>query len=208
KFNWRNTTGRTLMEPRMYFDMYMRDGANRPIGKDLTGTGPFDVSYGSISSKTFDGLAPNSRYCFSLRARTGHGTQGCISAITSNVACATTLAAGATPVHPPSPPPPAAIVINARIMPGNVIAITGHGFKPNGAVTVRVTDQTLRSIFIMTIGGQRITANASGALNVTFQGLCKSPGLLYFAANDGRPVPASVDRTGTLWSNTPTVTCS
>ena len=120
KFNWRNTTGRTLMEPRMYFDMYMRDGANRPIGKDLTGTGPFDVSYGSISSKTFDDLAPNSRYCFSLRARTGRGTQGCISAITSNVACATTLAAGATPVHPPSPPPPAAIVINARIMPGNV----------------------------------------------------------------------------------------
>src|SRR5215510_2168059 len=106
--SWRNTTGKhaplglrlesapiigvvPASEHIIYFDMYFRDGAMRPIGRDLTGTGVGRVSYHSVSSKSFDGLAPNTRYCFALRARTHAGTQGCISAQTSNWACATTL---------------------------------------------------------------------------------------------------------------------
>ena len=95
KFSWRNTTGLSLEEPNMYFDMFMRDAAGNKVG-DLTGTGPFSVSFHSISTKIYDGLRPNSKYCFALRARNAAGTQGCVSLITSNWACATTLAVGPT----------------------------------------------------------------------------------------------------------------
>jgi hypothetical protein len=106
--SWRNTTGRRVQirtgvfpvphalpnfENRMWFDMYLHHGDGRPTGKNLTGTGPYNVSYGSRSSKTFNGLAANTRYCFALRARTAGGTQGCVSGATSNWACATTMAA-------------------------------------------------------------------------------------------------------------------
>jgi len=207
-FRWRNTTGRTLLEPRMFFDMYMRDGAGNSIGMDLTGTGPFDVRYGSTSTKTFNNLRPNTKYCFSLRARTAGGTQGCISALASNVACATTLSPGATPVStgPVDTGVGSPIVIQARVAPGNVIVITGRGFRPNAAITIRVTDQTLRSLFFQMNNGHRITASSSGTLNETFRSVCQLPGILYFAAQDGRSNPS--DMTGTLWSNTPMITCT
>jgi hypothetical protein len=207
-FSWRNTTGRTLQEPRMFFDMYMRDGAGNSTGMDLTGTGPYNVRYGSTSTKTFNNLRPNTKYCFSLRARTAGGTQGCISAVTSNVACATTPPSGSATVStgPVDTGVGSPIVLQARGMPGNVIVITGRGFRPNTAVTIRVTDQTLRSLFFQTNNGHRITASGSGTLNETFRGVCQLPGILYFAAQDGRSNPS--DRTGTLWSNTPTINCT
>jgi hypothetical protein len=63
------------------------------------------VSFGATSSQIFDGLAPNARYCFTLRARTERGTQGCISVVTSNWACATSLAAVISPAPKPAAVP-------------------------------------------------------------------------------------------------------
>lgn len=102
KVQWTNTTGRfgaaTGIEwgefPTIYFDMYLRDGAKKPIGRDLTGV---DIkqnafSYNSVTWYYFDKLSPNTNYCFALRTRTEAGTQGCVSAQTSNWACTTTKA--------------------------------------------------------------------------------------------------------------------
>jgi len=192
----------------MWFDMYLRDGANRPIGRDLTGTGPFSVSYGSISSKVFTGLAANTKYCFSLRTRTLGGTQGCISALASNIACTTTLPAGAPPVPPVPPPMAQRITISATGRPNNTIVITGGGFRPNAPVTVRVADDALKQVFLTANDGQRITSEGNGTINLTFHGLCTNPGNLYFSANDGRQVPPRVDVTGVLWSNTVKIICT
>lgn len=58
--------------------------------KDLTGTGPLNVVYQGWSSHAFRGLAPNTTLCFRIRARTGKGTEGCVSQIFSAQVCATT----------------------------------------------------------------------------------------------------------------------
>lgn len=94
---WRNTTGKFASgplkwwsEPVMYFDMYFRNGNKQQIGRDLTGQGSFLVQYGELTRYRFDKLAPNTRYCFALRARTEGGTQGCVSAVTSNWGCGAT----------------------------------------------------------------------------------------------------------------------
>jgi hypothetical protein len=55
-FSWRNTTGHWLAEPTMFFDMYLQHGG-KSIGRDLTGTGPFSVSFGSTSSQVFNGAS-------------------------------------------------------------------------------------------------------------------------------------------------------
>ena len=86
-------TGIPLADASNYFDMYFRDGATKPIGRDLTGVRiGHSGEYGEVTDYVFGNLSPNTRYCFALRARTEAGTQGCVSAQTSNWACATTKA--------------------------------------------------------------------------------------------------------------------
>lgn len=206
EFSWRNTTGKSIEQPRMFFDMYLRGGNNNQIGRDLTGTGPFDVSYGSRSAKTFTGLSPNSRYCFSLRARSAGGTQGCISAITSNVACVNTLAPGA--VVAPGTMPNTKPSISSEGRPGNVIIIRGSGFRAGAPVAVRYTDVDLPMIQVDIDSRGPIRADGAGRMSATFNNLCKRKGVIYFTATDGRPVPSSIDHTGMLWSNAATITCT
>jgi hypothetical protein len=220
EFSWRNLTNKGMNKSgtvgvndqphEMYFDIYVRDAKQGQLGKDETGTGPFKgLVYGSRSSKVFDGLLANKAYCFALRARTGGGTQGCISELTSAWACATTPPVGAPVVAENQPPKAVSPTMSAAGKPGNVITISGQGFTPNALVTVRVTDQSLRSVWTgAENNGQPIRASPGGAVNVTFNGLCKSPGLLFFSANDGRKVPPNVDVTETLWSKTATITCT
>ena len=207
-FSWRNTTGHWLAEPKMFFDMYLQHGG-KSIGRDLTGTGPYSVSFGSTSSYVFNGLAPNTNYCFALRARTEGGTQGCISEVTSNWACATTVAVGASvPNRPQGPPPPPPFVISATGGPNNTVTITGSGFLHNAPVGVRVADQARNYAFVLitSIGGQRITSDGNGSIKLTFQGLCTQQGAtVSFSAEDGRKIPSGAD---TLWSNTASIRCT
>jgi hypothetical protein len=86
-------TGIPLADSSAYFDMYFRDGATKPIGRDLTGARVgMSANYGEVTDYVFDKLSPNTKYCFALRARTEAGTQGCVSAETSNWACTATKA--------------------------------------------------------------------------------------------------------------------
>jgi hypothetical protein len=220
EFSWRNTTNKGMNKSgsighgdtphQMYFDIYVRDGQQRDIKRDLTGTGPFKgLVYGIRSSQVFDQLISNTKYCFSIRARTEGGTQGCISELQSAWACTTTLKHGAPPVAQKPAPTPENMVISAAGKPGNIITVTGHGFTHNALVTIRVTDNALTSVWTGTTNnGQPIKADDRGSINVTFNGLCRQQGALYFSANDGRSVPATVDRTGTLWSNTVKIACT
>ena len=126
----------------MYFDIYVRDAKQGQLGKDQTGTGPFKgLVYGSRSSKVFDGLLANKGYCFALRARTGAGTQGCISEQTSAWACATTPPLGTPPVvavnkpkaglpqaAPAQPQGPAKPHLGILGQPNNTLLLTGGGF--------------------------------------------------------------------------------
>jgi hypothetical protein len=91
-FRWRNTTNRSApsIEHTSYFDISVRDSQGNATGKDATGTGPFTVLYRSWSSRAFSSLAPNTTLCFRIRARTGKGTEGCVSEIFSAQVCATT----------------------------------------------------------------------------------------------------------------------
>ena len=105
----------------------------------------------------------------------------------------------------PSPASPAILVSTSS---SNSFHVTGHNFIAKAPVTIRVADDTLKNVYITTIGGSRIEADPNGNIDLTFNGLCQLPGRLYLSATDGRTVPPSVDRTGNLWSNTVPVTCS
>jgi hypothetical protein len=101
KVTWLNTTRAfditgTQFAHNMWFDISVReiakDGSAIVSPLSRTGWGPVRVTppMGSPSSTTFDGLRPGTRYCFSMRARTEGGTQGCISKVASNSGCANT----------------------------------------------------------------------------------------------------------------------
>src|SRR5262245_61536568 len=101
QFIWRHTTGRRSIESIMWFDIAIRGPRGENLGKDISGgahhTG---IRYHDEGTFIFQGLQPNTRYCVSIRARTGAGTQGCVSQILSAQSCASTLSAGAAPVAP------------------------------------------------------------------------------------------------------------
>ena len=82
---------------KMWYDISIRDGQMRDIGRDLTGWGPNVGCFGCGIKHVFDGLQPNTRYCFRVRARTEAGTQGCVSENWSGWACATTRTVGNVP---------------------------------------------------------------------------------------------------------------
>jgi hypothetical protein len=206
RFSWRNTTSRAHVgQHTMYFDISVRDGKGNQVGKDMGGHGPFNVTYGSRSHQDFDRLATPQTLCFSIRARTEGGTKGCVSQRFSAQVCATTTASASPSTRPVKPL--GAPVIAATREPGNVFYVRGFRFQPNAPVTIRAVDgATMQGALITSIGGQRITARASGLMSVRLYNICsKAQGPMHFSTNDGRPNPA--DKTGTLWSNTVTVAC-
>jgi hypothetical protein len=95
---------------RIWYDIYVRGpGRNhQDLGKDLTGV-PGDgneFQYNWADQRVIRGLQANKTYCVSIRARTGSGTDGCVSQRASSWQCATTLAWRPTPATPPPAPPP------------------------------------------------------------------------------------------------------
>ena len=231
EFSWRNLTNKGMNKSmnqggtvavndqphEMYFDIYVRDAKQGQLGKDETGTGPFKgLVYGSRSSKVFDGLLANKGYCFALRARTGGGTQGCISEQTSAWACATTPPLGA-PVVAANQPPKAAPAqpqgpvkphLGIQGQPNNTLLLTGGGFLSSAKVSIRVASTKSGQLVITNIGGAPITTSASGSLSVSLVGLCKVQGdQLTFTASDGRLDPT--DKVfGELWSGPVSAGCS
>jgi hypothetical protein len=91
ELSWRNTINKeSRAHSTIWADIYIRDGNLRPVGRDEVGVGSWNVTYGDRSSQEIPNLALNTRYCFALRARTAHNTEGCVSAMASNWACINT----------------------------------------------------------------------------------------------------------------------
>lgn len=206
RFSWRNTTGKSIEQPRMWFDMAITD-ASGALVQNLTGVGPYEgIRYGSRSSRDFTGLVPNQTLCLRIRARTGPGTTGCISRLVAGPVCATTIA-------PSAPAPPGKPVrrlgkilgISATKASDGSITVRSASMRPNAPVTVRAADDALKNIYITSIGGAPLKSDERGHFSATFFGLCTAPGTLYISANDGRR--SSTDKTGTLWTNTVTLAC-
>jgi hypothetical protein len=105
---------------------------------------------------------------------------------------------------PPPPPPPQKPNIKVVYHPPAASArfsITGTGFVANHVVHVRgVNLSTLQTAYADT------TSDSSGAIDMEADIPCAQGTELSFSANDERPDPS--DLTGTLWSNTVTVTAT
>ncbi|MBE9139177.1 hypothetical protein IQ254_18580 [Nodosilinea sp. LEGE 07088] len=102
-----------------------------------------------------------------------------------------------TPIPPPAKP---SISVNYDGPAAEAsFTVTGSGFVPNHAVHIRVVNNfTLQNGFFDT------SSNASGAIDHEIN-IPSIPGIkLSFSANDERSDPS--DLTGTLWSNTVTLT--
>lgn len=99
-----------------------------------------------------------------------------------------------------TPPPPAARpTISVSSPQSKTFLVQGSGFLPGKQVAIRVADDALNpNLFYNT------TATASGSISMTLSIPCH-PGRLHFSANDARQ--DSSDLTGTLWSNTATISC-
>ncbi len=96
KLSWRDTTRRNETDSLgyRYYDIYVTnpDGSPAP-GLGSTGEGNL---YGF---KIFKRLQPGRQFCFQMRARTEGGTQGCISQVPSNRACAVVPGASTPPLN-------------------------------------------------------------------------------------------------------------
>jgi hypothetical protein len=95
-FGWRARTH----DDEMYYDINIRDGQLRDIGRDLTGWGPRTGRFGYGVNQVFEGFQPGTRYCFRIKARTEAGTEGCVSEVWSAWACAATPAWAAVAANP------------------------------------------------------------------------------------------------------------
>lgn len=94
-----------------------------------------------------------------------------------------------------APQPPSISVIRQ----GGAFKVIGSAFTAGSRVTVRVADDFLNpNLFFQT------TATSEGVIEESYNIPCQ-PGRLHFSANDGRA--NSQDLTGTLWSNTFTISC-
>lgn len=79
----------------VWYDMYLDFEGGPNAGRNITGGTPdfhYQVKRGDRLQFTWRSLEPNRSYCAALRARSSRGTNGCVSLITSNWACARTLA--------------------------------------------------------------------------------------------------------------------
>lgn len=106
----------------MYYDIYIRDANQNNIGLDRTGDGPYyfmSLYSGEKNGRSTNGkrgslfirnLEGGTTYCVSMRARSGKGTNGCISKLASGWACATT--SGQPPKSAQKPGPPTADFCN------------------------------------------------------------------------------------------------
>lgn len=104
------------------------------------------------------------------------------------------------PPSSPSPPPMSSSpVIYVQSNGDGSFIVTGSNFLPNVTVHIRVVDNALTNLFF------NAQSTSQGMLNFPTGKLCQLPGNLHFSANDGRP--NRNDLTGTLWSNTATVSC-
>lgn len=91
RLHWRNTTSKAGGSDDMWFDIYVLNDRNQPIGKNITGgAGQRGVGYHQMSSVDINGLQPDVEYRFQMRARTGAGTAGCVSGQPSNMAATRT----------------------------------------------------------------------------------------------------------------------
>jgi hypothetical protein len=154
------------------------------------------------SAQRIDGLISSTNYGFAIRAPTDGGTKGCVSEETSDWACVSKFPPAAPPVASQSPTAGEAPQIAVDGHPGNELDFKGPGFTLNAAVSIRVADQSLRSV------RRDAKANGSGDASATPNGLRQSQGWLFISATDGRAAPLSVDKTGFLWSNTGKVLCT
>jgi hypothetical protein len=105
----------------------------------------------------------------------------------------------AKPKSAPPPPPPSISVDYDGPAAEAEFTVTGNGFVPNHAVHIRVVNNSnLVTVFFDT------TSASNGAIDHQLNFPCV-PGIkLSFSANDERDDPNDV--TGTLWSNTVTLT--
>src|SRR5271163_4592258 len=154
------------------------------------------------SAQRIDGLISSTNYGFAIRAPTDGGTKGCVSEKTSDWACVSKFPPGAPPVASQSPTAAKAPQIAVDGHPGNELDFKGAGFTLNAVVSIRVADQSLRSV------RRDAKANGSGDASATLNGLCQSQGWLFISATDRRAAPLSVAKTGFLWSNTGKVLCT
>jgi hypothetical protein len=154
------------------------------------------------SAQRIDGLISSTNHGFAIRARTDGGTKGCVFEKTSDWACVSTFPPGAPPVASQSPTAAKAPQIAVDGHPGNELDFKSAGFTLNAFVSIRVADQSLRSV------RRDAKASGSGDASATLNGLCQSQGWLFISATDGRAAPLSVDKTGFLWSNTGKVLCT
>lgn len=103
------------------------------------------------------------------------------------------------PSPQPSPPSDRRPTISVSLPQFQTFLVQGSGFLPEKLVTIRVGDDALNpNLFYNT------TATATGSISMTLFIPC-SLGRLHFSANDGRQ--DSSDLTGTMWSNTATISC-
>lgn len=130
---------------------------------------------------------------------TGVGSHGNAEASRS-----TTITAKPVPPQPQVPRPatkPTISVVDDGPATSASFAVTGSNFVGNRSVHIRVVNNfTLQNGFVTT------TSDSSGRINHEINVPCESGVQLSFSANDGRDNPN--DLTGTLWSNTVTVTAS
>lgn len=105
--------------------------------------------------------------------------------------------------EPPPPPQPQVKPSIAVTSNGDgSFTLSGFHFTKKAAVHIRVVDPVHAN-------DQSLLTNADASGNVTdfkTPKLCVNPGPIFFSANDGRSDPS--DLTGTLWSNTVSMTCS
>ncbi|MCW5773474.1 MAG: hypothetical protein KIT16_17665 [Rhodospirillaceae bacterium] len=87
-FSWQWAFTRKV--DRVCWDIEITDGAGKVV-RTGAGVGPCASAHNRFTVPfTVDHLAPGTRRCMRVRARTEPGTQGCVSPGWTNVACATT----------------------------------------------------------------------------------------------------------------------
>jgi hypothetical protein len=113
-----------------------------------------------------------------------------------------------TPTPPqPSPPPPQTTSPQLPGLPhidvtrenNGGFTVDGDHFTARQTVNIRIVDNALQQLW------KHETARDNGTFRLVLPNLCQLPGTLSFSANDGRP--NKEDLTGTLWSNTVTISC-
>jgi hypothetical protein len=83
--SWTNTA-----TERVWWDISVTDGQGRNTGLGKAGVGRGDQGRGLPASHMFIGLESGRPFCFSVKARTARGTQGCASKIFTGPVCVTT----------------------------------------------------------------------------------------------------------------------